>query len=138
MIPALAALPLKTKLIAGAIALVVAAAAGFAAGWTINGWRLGTTVAQLETSVATLSAQGKVLAHSVEVCNAGVDAAAKAGAAAVEQGRALVAEARRLAAGSRDQAARLEALLAQPTPAGAGCREAWAAIEADSKARAPR
>ncbi len=90
---------------------------------------------EAKAALVTLQAQGEILAESVRACSAGVDEAKKTGEAALEDGRKLLAEARRLAAGGRQQAQRLEQLLAQPTPPGAGCEDAWKEI---SKARGAR
>lgn len=129
-------IPGLSPIVARLVLVAAIAAAGAALGWTLNGWRLGEEVAQLQTAVTALKAQGDVLAGAVRACNAGVDQAAKAGAAALAQGRDLLAEARRLSAGGRRQAERIEQLLAQPTPAGADCGDAWHAIERDRKAGA--
>lgn len=114
-------------------ALVVALVVGALGAWGLY-WR-GEARAK-DAQIAALAAQGKVLAEATRACNAGVEAARAAASEAVQRGAQLLAEARRIGAPAKAQAARIEALLAQGTPAGADCRDAWRAIEADRKAGA--
>lgn len=99
-------------------------------------WRGEAYQARGERDLAI--AQGDVLAAGIESCNAGVELAHSVAGAAVDQMRKLVDQARKQAAGARAQVARIEDLLKQPVPAGAGCDEAWELLEKDWKARAPR
>lgn len=125
-------------LIGTAIAIAVAGATGFAAGWKVNGWRLGVAVAKLETRVVAAVDQGKILAAAVEACSAGVEEARVAGQGARALGAQLLDEARRIGAPARAQADRIEALLKKAPPPGAKCGEAWAEIQQDRKAGATR
>lgn len=124
--------PIQLKL-AGAAAIVLVIAG--LAGWGLY-WR--GEYRELKVVNVVLVDQVTVLGSSVAACNAGVEAAKTAGQAALASSRAMLAEARRLHAGGTAQVARIEALLEKPTPPGAGCDEAWAAIEAQRKAGAPR
>lgn len=112
--------------------------AGFGTGWQVNGWRLGTKVAELETKVVAAVDQGKVLARAVDTCNAGVKAAADVGAKVQAAIPGLLDAARKAHAAGTAQAGKLDQLLTQTAPPGADCREAWAAIEAQQKAGAAR
>lgn len=120
--------PLQAKILARAAAAAIVAAICFAGGWTVNGWRLDGKLERLQGDLDAATTQAEIAAKGLEACNAGVDAARRQGDAAIAQGKAMLAEARRLAAGGREQAARVEALLEKPTPAGAGCDQAWAEI----------
>lgn len=91
---------------------------------------------EAEVKITALAAQGKVLAEATRACSSGVEAARAAASEAVQRGAQLLAEAKRIGQPARAQAARIEALLAQGTPAGADCRDAWRAIEANRKAGA--
>lgn len=50
------------------------AAAGFGAGWSVNGWRLGS-------KVTTLTAERNGYANGLEVCNTSIDSLKAKGAA---------------------------------------------------------
>lgn len=118
---------------AAIIALVLAAAA--AGGWTLNGWRLSGQLEQLRGEKKVLEDQVRVLGEATRACSAGVDQAKRVGELAVGQIRAHLAELKNLhAAANREAVDRLEALLKNPTPPGAGCDKAWDAIEAERKA----
>ncbi|TAK45276.1 MAG: hypothetical protein EPO27_10690 [Betaproteobacteria bacterium] len=120
---------LQALLIGAAVALITILAL------TVWGLYWRGEYREAKAALVMLEAQSKILAESVRACSAGVAEAKKAGEAAIEDGRKLLAEARRLAAGGRQQAERIERLLAQPTPPGAGCEDAWKDIE---KARGAR
>jgi len=126
VIPALAALSLKSKLIAGAVVVVVVGVAGFAAGWSVNGWRLGAENATLEGTVATQKQAITTLQGVNKSCQlgvAGVEAALKglrdeetARGKAVEAALARVAgAAARIEQGAKD------ALKRPPAPRGKEC-----------------
>lgn len=112
--------------------------AGFGTGWQVNGWRLGTKVANLETRLVAAVDQGKILAAAVDACSAGVDEARRAGQGARDLGEQLLAEAQRIGAPAKRQAERIEALLTKTPPPGAKCADAWGQIEQDRKAGASR
>lgn len=116
--------PLQIK----ALVALAALGAAFVLGWQVNGWRLAGKVERLQADLDAQQRQVEVVANGLAACNAGVDQVKRQGDAAIAQGKAMLAEARRLAAGGREQAARVEALLEKPTPAGAGCEQAWAEI----------
>lgn len=116
-----------------AAALAVALVVGALGAWGLY-WR-GEARAK-DAQIAAFAAQGKVLAEATRACNAGVEAARASSAEAIQRGAQLLAEAKRIGAPAKAQAARIEALLAQGTPAGADCRDAWKAIEAQRTAGA--
>ena len=121
------------------VALAVFAAgvaSGGATAWKLQGWRLGTELESAKRARDVYKDQAQVLGADVEACNAGVEQAKKKGDLAVGQVRAQLAELKKRHAGKVEEVARLEELLKNPTPAGAGCDKAWDAIEADQKARA--
>lgn len=115
--------PLHWKL-AGAAAVLLLLAAALA--WGLY-WR--GEYRELKAAAVVLEDQATVLGSSLKACNASALDARRAADAAIASGQALLAEARRLHAGSRAQVARLEDLLKRPTPAGAGCEDAWSVIE---------
>lgn len=127
---------LKALLVGVLAGLVVLLAVAAIALW----WRGEALQARGERDLAI--AQAQVLAKSVKVCSDGVDQAKRAADTAVALGGRLLAAASQQYAGARKQAQRIEEILKRPTPAGAGCEEAWDAIEADrasqTKARGPR
>jgi len=125
-------LQIKAALVAGAAMLITVLALLV---WGLY-WRGEAREAAVK--ITALAAQGKVLAEATRACNAGVEAARASSAEAIQRGAQLLAEAKRIGQPARAQAARIEALLAKGTPAGADCRDAWRAIEADRKAGAPR
>lgn len=121
-----------------AIAAAGIYAAGFGSGWQVNGWRLGTKVANLETQLVAARDQSKVLAAAVNTCNAGVQSAADVGRSVQAAIPVLVDAAKKAHAAGTAQADKIDQLLARPTPANADCRQAWAEIEAQRLAGAPR
>ena len=123
-------IPGKAQLIAAAVA---ALAVAVLLAWGLY-WRGEAREAAVK--ITALAAQGAVLAEATRACNAGVEAARASSAEAIQRGAQLLAEAKRIGQPARAQAARIEALLAKGTPAGADCRDAWRAIEADRKAGA--
>jgi type II secretory pathway component PulM len=74
-------------------------------------------------------AQQAVLARSVEACSAAAAQAKRVGDQVVGAVRAHLEAARQATAGAAAQVDRLEQHLAAPTPAGAGCDDAWRVIE---------
>ncbi len=74
--------------------------------------------------------QIELLSNSLVTCNSSIDHAKRAADAAVKGTAALLAEARRLKAPARHTVERIEKIIQQPAPPGAGCDEAWDAIEA--------
>lgn len=99
-------------------------------------WRGEALQARGERDLAI--AQTQILAKSVQVCSDGVDQAKRAADTAVKLGGQLLAAARQQYSGTRQQAERIEELLKRPPPDGAGCEQAWDAIEAErQKARTP-
>lgn len=129
--------PGQVKLLVRLGIIVAIAAAGAAGGWTLNGWRLGSQIAQLKGELQHERDQLAVLAGGLEACNAGVSAAAKAGDDVLKLAGKLLDAARRVHAGATSTADRLEDLLKQPPPKDADCNQAWDLIEADRKARTP-
>ena len=77
-------------------------------------------------------AQIAVLGAAVETCSSSIDHAKRAADAAVKGTAALVAEAKRLKAPTRHTVERIEKIIQQPAPAGAGCDDAWSRIEAEA------
>lgn len=130
--------PLAIRAIVIALVLAATYAAGFGTGWKVNGWRLGTKVAELQTALTAAVAQGTVLAKAVDTCNAGVQRAADIGKSVQAAIPGLLEAAKKAHAAGTAQADRLDRLLANPTRPGADCREAWTAIEAERLAGAPR
>lgn len=87
-------------------------------------------------------AQSKILAKSVQACSDGVELAKRSADSAVKLGVQLLAAAKKEHQGARQQADRIEDLMKRPPPDGAGCEQAWDAIEdaiqrAQPKARTP-
>lgn len=78
-------------------------------------------------------AQIAVLAAAVETANASIDQAKRAADAAVKGTAALVAEAKRLKAPARHTVERIERIIKEPAPPGAGCDDAWQRIEEGAK-----
>lgn len=99
-------------------------------------WRAEAYQARAELEGAR--GQVAVLAQSLTSCSASIDRSKQVADASIAAMGELVERARRLAAPRRAEFARLEALLERPTPAGAGCAEAWTIIEAEHlKTRGP-
>lgn len=98
----------------------------FAAGWTVNGWRLGEKLEHVEAERDTAIAQGDVLASAVDACNDGVKAAKAASDSAAKLSAQLLEDARRRAAAAAGKAAQLEDALRR---GGTGCDAAWDEIE---------
>lgn len=122
--------------------LIIAAvlvALGFGGGWLVNGWRLGTEVADLNTKVATLEGQKSVLIGANQRCavnvadvKAGVKSVVDAGLEA--QRRAAVAMDKAAGKAADHQAKASEALNRPPVPQAEWC----AALQAETKAYADR
>lgn len=128
---------LKVAIIATAAAFLAGAASGGTAGWTVQGWRLGEKIAQLQGDLEHEKDQTAILATGLQACNRSVDAAAAAGKDTVELAGKLLAEAQKVHAGGLKTADRLEELLKQPPIKGDDCNKAWDDIEAARKARTP-
>ena len=77
--------------------------------------------------------QIEILSDSVQTCNASIDHAKRAADAAIKGTAVLLAEARRLKAPARHTVERIEKIIQQPAPPGAGCSEAWDLIERGGK-----
>lgn len=88
---------------------------------------------QVEAERDLARAQIAVLAAAVETANSSIDHAKRAADAAVKGTAALVAEAKRLKAPTRHTVERIERILKEPAPPGAGCDEAWQKIEEGAK-----
>lgn len=101
----------------------------FAAGWLVNGWRLGTKVEHLEATINQWETQSKILASTAKACSSGVDEAKRASAAAMSFGESALTEIRKRNAPITAQVARIETLLLQQPPPNANCNDAWNAIE---------
>lgn len=121
--------PDQIKLILVAAIGATLVAAGAAAGWAINGWRLGERVQQLEKEKQHALDQGAVLASAVNTCSASIDAAKQSSDAAIGMTRQLLEQLQPFITRQGAAVKRLEDLLKAPTPSGFGCREAWQALE---------
>lgn len=121
-----------------AIAAALIYASGFGSGWQVNGWRLGTKVAELETRLVAAVDQGKVLAAAVDTCNAGVQAAADVGKQVKAALPGLLEAARKAHQAGLATADKLDQALVAGTPKGAGCDDGWAVVEQNRMAGAPR
>ena len=119
--------PDQVKLLIKLGLLALLFVAGATSGWMVNGWRLSEKVTHLED-------QNRVLSSSLKACTDGVDAAAKANDDVLKMAGKLIDAAKKAHASGEAAAARLEELLKKPPPPGAGCDEAWDAIEADQRA----
>ena len=119
---------------AGSPARIGAAALGIAlvlvGGYTL--WLRGE-VHQVRAERDLARAQISALNVAVQACSASVDQAKRAGDAAVAGTAALVAAARRLKVPARHTVERIEKIIQQPAPPGAGCSEAWDVIERGAK-----
>lgn len=113
---------LQALLIGALVGLVLLTGTAGVALW----YRAEAASARAERDIAV--AQGTVLAAGVKTCSASVDLAHRVAGEALDAGRALLAEARKLTAGSQAQVLKLDKLLEQPTPLGAGCEQAWEEI----------
>lgn len=112
--------------IAGAIALA-AGAAGASAGWTLNGWRLGSQIAEVTVKLGTATARIAVLEPANEKCAADVKdvrqafADLKAAEAARTARAAAAVKAAEPEAKARDNAA--QGIMLAPRPAaGVECK----------------
>jgi len=124
-----AAGPARIKwLLIGAGVLAVAVLALIAFGLY---WRGEAYQARGERDLAL--AQISVLSVAVETCSSSVDHAKRAADAAVQGTAALLAEARRLKAPTRHTVERIEKIIREPAPPGAGCDEAWSVIEQSAR-----
>lgn len=114
------------------IALAIAAA-GFAGGWTLNGWRLSGDLAECRGHAEQLQSAYLVLAKKTQQQNAAVADLTRKGAEAREAGRqaSIAAAAREMA--QAEQLAALQAKAAAPTPEGRTCVDAWADFKAGTK-----
>src|SRR3990167_5615244 len=115
--------------------VLVVFAAGFGAGWTLNGWRLGADVADLEVERANLTARVGVLEPANDKCAADVAEIKSAYAHLARQDKARAAKSAQAvseAKGKADAAqARFDAIMNAPRPtAGKEC-EAIVKEEAD-------
>lgn len=128
--------PDQIKLCVIATVCAIALAAAGYGGWTLNGWRLSGQIERLEREKKAVVDQAAVLSSGLEACSAGVDAAAAAGDEVLKLAGKLLDASKKVHADGLATAGRLEDLLKNPTPAGAGCNEAWAKLEADWKTRA--
>lgn len=93
---------------------------------------LRSEVYQVEAERDLARAQIAILSAAVETCNASIDHAKRAADAAVKGTATLLAEARRLKAPARHTVERIEKIIQQPAPPGAGCDDAWDAIEKEA------
>lgn len=122
-------------LAAGAAAIALAAGiAGAAAGWTVNGWRLGVELEAVQRDRDHQKAQGAVTADALGRCNAGVDAVDKAGKAMTAATAALVKAAKDRGSKYEGELAAIHDALKKPTPTKPGgqkadCGDAWRKIE---------
>jgi hypothetical protein len=80
--------------------------------------------------------QARVLAEGLRACNAGVEATRATAAAVVAQTGAALEQLKPLLQAHGGQVKRLEDLIKKPPSPGAGCHDAWQAIEAQRKAGA--
>lgn len=120
-------------------ALLIAAAVGAAlllAAVAYGLWWRGEAY-EARADLNTEKAKVSILTDSVQRCSDSVDSAKKQGDAALALGRDLLTHARSLASGNTASIARIEELMKNP-PTGASCDAAWAALEAERKARTPR
>lgn len=112
--------PITLLWIAGAIALA-AGAAGAAAGWQLNGWRLNSTIADLKVQLANSQARVAILEPANDKCKADVADVRQAYAdlKTAETARAAAAKAAiakaELVASARIESAKL--IMAAPRPA---------------------
>lgn len=101
--------------------VLVVFAAGFGAGWTLNGWRLGADVANLEVERANLTARVGVLEPANERCAADVASVREAFSALQKMDKARAAKAAQAVAGAKAEAeaaeARARAIETAPRPA---------------------
>lgn len=128
----LVAVPARAKaLLAGLLAVTTACLA-------LTCWALVERSRAAEARVEAVQARGerdraidqvKVVSAAAKACTAGVDQAAKVGAAAIAATGELAAAAARLSAPKDKEIHRIETVIQQPAPPGAGCEQAWDEIE---------
>jgi hypothetical protein len=118
--------------------LLVAFLAAVALGLGLTTWalveRLGAVQARAERDRAL--DQVAVVSAAAKACSASVDHAREVGEAAIAATGELVAAAKRLKAPAVHTVERIEKILEQPAPPGAGCDQAWTTIEQIHKAGA--
>jgi hypothetical protein len=95
-------------------------------------WALLERVGRVQ-AVAQLAA----VAAAARACSTAVDHSAQVGSAAIAATAELAAAAARLKVPAQKTVERIETVLRDPTPSGAGCEQAWDVIEKDRKAGAP-
>jgi hypothetical protein len=121
-----------------AMLVVVLALVVYGEYWRAQAWKARDQVDQGRAQLVSAVDQEKVLAGAVDACNAGVEATRATAAAAVAQAGAALDELKPLIAAHGSQVKRLEDLIKKPPLPGAGCHEAWRAIEAQRSAGAVR
>lgn len=113
------------------VACAIAAASltiGAYSGWTLNGWRLGAKVAQVEKERDAAIAQANINAAAVTACNTSISSAKAAADYALKAGEKRLAEANLRAKQAEGQLTALDEYLKRPPP-NAGCDTAWDIIE---------
>lgn len=95
--------------------------------------RVGRVQAQGERDRAV--AQLAAVAAAAKACSVAVDHAAKVGSAAIAATDELIEAAKRLKVPPQKTIERIETVLQQPAPPGAGCDQAWDAIEKERATR---
>lgn len=121
-------------LIAAGIAAAVIFGAGSAAGWTANGWRLGTQLEKVKGDLAIMTTQAQVCATALQTQNESADALGKLGELIQGGTRATLDAIELGAAGQRAELGRLRVVLGKPTPTRPDgskfdCNDAWREIE---------
>lgn len=102
------------------IGIAIAAAAGFGAGWIVNGWRLGRQVAECKSDSAQRDAAAAT--EALGKVTQAADAVADAASAVVEAGARSAA--------ANEAARRRWAEMVKATPLPAGCKPDQARAEA--------
>lgn len=119
-------------LLIGALAMALVCAALLIYGlW----WRGEAFEARRDRDVFKM--QASVLSDGLTRCNAGADEAKRAGDRAVGLVRGLLEDIRKQNGPLLGQASRIEELLKNPTPNGAGCDAAWDEIEKNRTRASP-
>ena len=121
--------PLLLLWVAGGIALA-AGAAGTAAGWTLNGWRLGAQLAECESTSQKFQTANAALNLKIAEQDAAVEDLDKKGRAARAAGRQAGTVAAMMAEQQAGEIAALRVSLAAATPPGKTCTDAWDVIKA--------
>lgn len=114
---------------AGAIALV-AGGLGAAAGWTLNGWRLGAELATLEGDKRVCDGKLEAIGATLATQNNAIDGWRRAAEAAKGKGADARRQADEFVARVRPELERLEAAIAAQAAGGAArsCAEAAAEV----------